>query len=132
MSLFATPFVGESVDTVLHVVAFVMMAGGIFGSLFLFWRLHEMPVHKAKEKNKYKQIELVTVLTWIGFVAHWVWVIAVFIAFIDFDKLIASVKQIWLDVENIKPSEKEDVKENLKEDVKEENTQVGGKTCSKD
>ncbi len=98
MSLFATPFVDTNVDTILHVVAAVVMFSSVVLSLWVFWKVHELPIHKAKEKNKYHQIELVTVLTWIGFIAHWVWVIAVFIAFIDIDKLIRSIVRIKHDV----------------------------------
>lgn len=98
MSLFATPFVDTNVDTILHVVATVVMLSSVVLSLWVFWKVHELPIHKAKEKNKYHQIELVTILTWIGFIAHWVWVIAVFIAFIDVDKLIRSIVRIKHDV----------------------------------
>ena len=95
MSLLATPFVGGTTDTVLHSIAFFILIGGLMGSLWIFWKLHEMPVHKAKQTNKYHKIELVTILTWIGFFMHWVWVIAVVIAFTDVEQVIKGFRQVW-------------------------------------
>lgn len=105
MSLFATPFVGTNVDIILHVVGSFVMFASVGISLWAFWKVHELPIHKAKEKNKYHQIELVTILTWIGFFAHWVWVIAVFIAFIDVDKTIKSVLYMKNDINEIVKNE---------------------------
>ena len=95
MSLIATPFVGGTTDTVLHVISFLLLVSVIGGSLFAFWKLHELPVHKAKKTNKYHQIELVTILTWIGFFIHWVWVVAVIIAFTDLEQIIKGIRQVW-------------------------------------
>lgn len=99
MSLLSTPFVGVTTDIVLHSVAFFVMIGGIGLSIWLFWKLHEMPVHKAKQTNKYHKIELVTILTWIGFFIHWVWVVAVIIAFTDFEEILKGVRKTWHDTD---------------------------------
>ncbi len=48
------------------------------------WRLHELPVHKA-DRTKTRQAGLVSALTLLGLFAHWVWAIALFIAFMDWD-----------------------------------------------
>jgi hypothetical protein len=40
---------------------------------------------------------LVTILTWIGFIWHWVWVLAVIIAFIDTEQSIRRIRHIWHD-----------------------------------
>lgn len=52
--------------------------------LMLIWHLHEMPKHKANHK-KMRQAELVSVLTVLGLFAHWVWAVALFIAYTDWD-----------------------------------------------
>ncbi len=115
MSLFATPFVGSGADIALHVVAAVVMFGSVGFSLWVFWKVHELPIHKAKKSNRFHQIELVTVLTWIGFFAHWVWVVAVMIAFVDFEKLVKGVFHFKRDIENLK---EEDLKEKEDDSVK--------------
>ncbi len=120
MSIVSTPFVGETADTVLHVVSFVFLIGSILGAAIVFWKLHEMPVHKAKQKNKHHQIELVTVLTWIGFFVHWVWIVAVFIAFVDIEKLIKGFREIW---ENSDPHLDENKENHVTEKVE------GDKLC---
>lgn len=91
MSLFSVPFVGTGVDSGLHVAAFFIMIVTVIGSLYIFWKLHEMPLEKARKSNKYHQYELITILTWIGFFIHWAWVVAVVIAFFDFDKFMHRV-----------------------------------------
>lgn len=92
MSLFSTPFVGTELDIALHAISFFMLIGTLGISILAFWKLHEMPVEKARKSNKYHQLELITVLTWIGFIVHWVWIVAVVIAFFDFDKFIYRLK----------------------------------------
>ncbi|WP_028116316.1 MFS transporter [Ferrimonas senticii] len=94
MSLVSMPFAGGSADTVLHVAATVMMVAVVGAALYGFWKLHEMPLHHAK-KNEHRQLALITVLTWIGFIWHWVWVLAVIIAFIDGAAILRSVRDIW-------------------------------------
>ncbi|NRD72287.1 MFS transporter [Shewanella sp. VB17] len=114
MSLFGMPFVGTGADTALHVIAFVGMVGTICAIAVGFWKIHELPINKAHEKE-HSQVGLITVLTWIGFVWHWVWVLAVFVAFVDGEKALTKVRDIWhetpTDVElqtvNEQPLEKE-------------------------
>ncbi|OAN11204.1 MFS transporter [Photobacterium jeanii] len=94
MSLFSMPFVGSGVDTTLHVIAGVVMVGTIAAAAFGFWRLHELPIKKAHSKEHH-QLGLITVLTWIGFIWHWVWVIAVVIAFVDGEQALRRIRDIW-------------------------------------
>lgn len=94
MSLLSVPFVGTSADTVLHVVATVVLVGTIGAALFGFWKFHELPINKAHSKDHH-QIGLITALTWIGFIWHWVWVIAVILAFVDMEKAIINLRDTW-------------------------------------
>ena len=48
----------------------------------LAWRIHEIPAHKADHKAM-RQAELVSALTLLGLFQHWVWAIALFIAYMD-------------------------------------------------
>lgn len=50
--------------------------------LMLAWRVHEIPKHKADHK-KMRQAELVSALTLLGLIEHWVWAVALFIAFVN-------------------------------------------------
>lgn len=59
----------------LIIVVVVLMVG---------WHLHEIPKHKAEKKNM-RQAELVSALTLLGLLEHWVWAVALFIAFMDWD-----------------------------------------------
>lgn len=54
----------------------------VIGVLMLLWHLHEMPKHKADQK-KMRQAELVSALTILGLFEHWVWAVALFIAYTD-------------------------------------------------
>jgi hypothetical protein len=54
------------------------------GVLMLLWHLHEMPKHKADHK-KMRQAELVSALTILGLFEHWVWAVALFIAYTDWE-----------------------------------------------
>ncbi|MGS0728256.1 MFS transporter, partial [Shewanella sp. 0m-11] len=74
MSLFSMPFVDSGVDTALHSVAAVVMVLTVAAAAFGFWKIHDMPINKA-HKEQHHQIGLITALTWIGFIWHWVWVI---------------------------------------------------------
>ena len=56
----------------------------VIGVLMLGWRLHEIPAHKAHKKTML-QAELVSALTLLGLFMHWVWAIALFFAFVDWD-----------------------------------------------
>ena len=55
-------------------------------ALVVAWRLHEIPKHKA-DKQKMRQAELVSALTLFGLFEHWVWAIALFIAYVDWSAL---------------------------------------------
>lgn len=54
--------------------------------LMMAWRIHELPAHKADHK-KMRQAELVSALTLLGLFMHWVWAIALFFAYVDWDEL---------------------------------------------
>ncbi|WP_394242441.1 MFS transporter [Vibrio astriarenae] len=94
MSLLSTPFVGTNADTALHVVAFVVLVGSIGAAVYGFWRIHELPINKAHHRQ-HNQVGLITTLTWIGFIWHWVWVLAVILAFVDVEKAIISFRDTW-------------------------------------
>lgn len=94
MSLVSMPFVDSGVDTALHIMAAVVLIGTVAAAAYGFWRIHELPIQKAHTKEHH-QIGLITALTWIGFVWHWVWVIAVFIAFVDGEQALRRIRDIW-------------------------------------
>ncbi|MCL1147267.1 MFS transporter [Shewanella sp. 10N.261.52.F9] len=98
MSLISMPFVDSGVDTALHGVAAVVMVVTVAAAAFGFWKIHEMPINKA-HKKQHQQIGLITALTWIGFVWHWVWVIAVMVAFVDGDKALRRIRDVWREKE---------------------------------
>ncbi|MEH6534223.1 MAG: MFS transporter [Photobacterium frigidiphilum] len=107
MSLFSMPFVDTGVDTALHVVAAVVLIGTIAAVGIGFWKIHELPIHKASSKEHH-QIGLITALTWIGFIWHWVWVVAVIIAFVDGEQALRRIRDIWkedTDSKYVPPSE---------------------------
>ncbi|MGF1777681.1 MFS transporter [Vibrio nomapromontoriensis] len=95
MSLLSVPFVGTGADTALHIVSAVMLVATISAAIYGFWRIHDLPINKA-HRHDHHQLGLITTLTWIGFVWHWVWVIAVIIAFVDMEKAIIRLRDIWL------------------------------------
>lgn len=94
MSLLSVPFVGTTADTVLHVVATVVLVATVAAAVYGFWKFHELPINKAHSKNHH-QIGLITALTWIGFIWHWVWVVAVILAFVDMEKAIINLRDTW-------------------------------------
>ena len=94
MSLVSVPFVGTGADTALHVVAGVVLIATIAAACYGFWRVHELPINKAHSKD-HQQLGLITALTWIGFVWHWVWVLAVILAFVDMEKAIINLRDTW-------------------------------------
>ncbi|MCK8045206.1 MFS transporter [Shewanella sp. 1CM18E] len=98
MSLFSMPFVDSGVDTALHGVAAVVMVLSVAAAAFGFWKIHEMPINKA-HKEQHHQIGLITALTWIGFIWHWVWVIAVMVAFVDGEKALRRIRDVWREKE---------------------------------
>jgi hypothetical protein len=68
-------------------VMYILLPGlliAIVVALIYAWRLHEIPKHKAEHK-KMRQAELVSALTVLGLFEHWVWVVALFIAYMDWD-----------------------------------------------
>ncbi|GMQ45922.1 MFS transporter [Vibrio sp. 10N] len=94
MSLVSVPFVGTGADTALHVVSAVVLVASIGAAIYGFWRIHELPINKAHSRDHH-QLGLITALTWIGFIWHWVWVLAVIIAFVDMEKAIIRLRDIW-------------------------------------
>lgn len=94
MSLVSMPFVGTGADVALHALSATVLVATVGALLFGFWKLHELPVHHAKKKE-HRQIALISMLTWIGFVWHWVWVLAVIIAFVDGPAMLRNVRDIW-------------------------------------
>jgi len=54
--------------------------------LMVAWRIHEIPSHHASHK-KMRQAQLVSALTLLGLFQHWVWAVALFLAFVDWDAL---------------------------------------------
>lgn len=68
-------------------VMYILLPGlliAIVVALMYAWRLHEIPKHKAQRK-KMRQAELVSALTILGLFVHWVWAVALFIAYMDWD-----------------------------------------------
>ena len=94
MSLLSVPFVGTGADTALHIVAGVVLVATIAAACYGFWRVHELPINKAHSKE-HQQLGLITALTWIGFIWHWVWVLAVILAFVDMEKAIINLRDTW-------------------------------------
>ncbi|MNF56826.1 hypothetical protein D3C84_383270 [compost metagenome] len=70
-------------DWVMYILLPILLIA-IVVALMYAWRLHEIPKHKAAHK-KMRQAELVSALTILGLFEHWVWVIALFIAYMDWD-----------------------------------------------
>lgn len=56
----------------------------VVGVLMLLWHVHEIPKHKA-DRKKLRQAELVSALTLLGLFEHWVWAVALFIAYTDWE-----------------------------------------------
>ncbi|MGR5179130.1 MFS transporter [Vibrio parahaemolyticus] len=104
MSLVSIPFVESSADTVLHVTAGIILISTIAAALYGFWKLHELPIQKAN-RNEHHQIGLITALTWIGFIWHWVWVLAIIIAFLDTETAVIRFREIWTSPLNNKEPE---------------------------
>ncbi|MBW3140775.1 MFS transporter [Ferrimonas balearica] len=94
MSLMSMPFVDTGFDTGLHVMASVVMIGTLAALAYGFWKIHELPISQA-HKRRHQQLGLITVLTWIGFIWHWVWVLAVILAFLDGGQILRRVRDIW-------------------------------------
>ena len=58
-------------DWLLYILLPLLLAI-VVGVLLLAWRVHEIPAHKADHK-KMRQAELVSALTLLGLLEHWVW-----------------------------------------------------------
>lgn len=58
----------------------------VVGLLMLAWHVHEIPKHKSDSK-KMRQAELVSALTLLGLFEHWVWAVALFISFMDWQAI---------------------------------------------
>ena len=63
-----------------------LLAAILVGVLMVAWHVHEIPAHKADKKNM-RQADLVSALTLLGLFMHWVWALALFFAFVDWDAL---------------------------------------------
>lgn len=76
----------------------------VVGLLMLAWRIHEIPTHKAHGK-KSRQAELVTALTLLGLFEHWVWAVALFFAYMDWqvveDALVRILRHSRLSAEEL-------------------------------
>jgi len=94
MALIHMPFVGTTADTVLMVVATVVLFGSVAAAAYYFWKFHEIPLHEA-ERRDHPQMALVATLTWVGFFWHWVWVLAIILAYLDAGKMLRSIRDIW-------------------------------------
>lgn len=114
MSLVSVPFVGTGADTVLHVVAGVVLVATIAAACYGFWRVHELPINKAHSKE-HQQLGLITALTWIGFLWHWVWVLAVILAFVDMEKAIINLRDTWKAPATLKETSNADNKDEEKQ-----------------
>ncbi|WP_019027425.1 hypothetical protein [Colwellia piezophila] len=81
---------------------------------YILWGLHEVAVHKAQEK-KSSHIQLVFALSLCGLFLHkaW-WVLAIIIAFTNWEQLGASLSNILRNSRsNIKPKDTADTQSNL-------------------
>lgn len=94
MSLVSMPFVDTGFDMGLHIVAAVVLVATVAAAGIGFWKLHELPINKA-HRTEHQQVGLITALTWIGFIWHWVWVLAVIVAFVDAEQALCKVRDIW-------------------------------------
>ena len=70
-------------DWIMYILLPLLLAI-IVAVLMYGWHLHEIPAHKAQKKTL-RQAELVSALTLLGLFMHWVWAVALFFAFVDWD-----------------------------------------------
>lgn len=99
MRIINMPFVATGTDIALYIGSASIMITAIVAMLYGFWKLHELLIKKAHQEQHH-QIGLIATLTWIGFVWHWVWVIAVFIAFIDTERALIKIRDVWRNKDN--------------------------------
>lgn len=72
-------------DWILYILLPLLAVIVVWG-LMIAWRIHELPAHKADHK-KMRQVELVSALTLLGLFMHWVWAVALFFAYFDWEEL---------------------------------------------
>lgn len=72
-------------DWILYILL-PLLAVIIVWLLVVAWRIHEIPHHRADHK-KMRQVELVSALTLLGLFMHWVWAVALFFAYFDWEEL---------------------------------------------
>lgn len=72
-------------DWLLYILLPLLLVIVVYG-LMVAWRIHEIPAHKADHK-KMRQAELVSALTLLGLFQHWVWAVALFFAYFDWEDL---------------------------------------------
>ncbi len=72
-------------DWILYILLPLLAAIIVWG-MMMAWRIHEIPAHKADAK-KMRQAELVSALTLLGLFQHWVWAVALFFAYFDWEDL---------------------------------------------
>lgn len=56
----------------------------LVAGLMIAWRIHEIPSHRASHMQM-RQAQLVSALTLLGLFEHWVWAVALFLAYVDWD-----------------------------------------------
>lgn len=79
-------------DWILYILLPLLLVIVIVG-LMVAWRIHEIPAHKADHK-KMRQVELVSALTLLGLFMHWVWALALFFAYFDWEDLENTIVRI--------------------------------------
>jgi hypothetical protein len=79
-------------DWILYLLLPLLLLIVVLGLMY-FWHLHEIPKHRAEHK-KMIQAELVSALTILGLFEHWVWAIALFIAYTNWD----SVEEFFVNI----------------------------------
>jgi hypothetical protein len=79
-------------DWLMYLLLPLLLVAGVY-ALIYGWQMHELPKHKAEQK-KMRQAELVSALTLLGLFEHWVWAIALFIAYTDW----VGVEEFWVTV----------------------------------
>lgn len=90
-------------DWILYILLPLLLAIIVWG-LMVAWRIHELPAHKADHK-KMRQVELVSALTLLGLFMHWVWAIALFLAYVDWDELENTIVRILRKARGNAPAE---------------------------
>jgi hypothetical protein len=79
-------------DWLMYFLLPLLLILAVLGLMYA-WHLHEIPKHKANHKQM-RQAELVSALTVLGLFEHWVWAMALFIAYTDW----RAVEDFFVDV----------------------------------